>query len=146
MDSGLFTRRCAGFAYLGVPRYNPTDRLVVRGGFVRSTLFPDEDVELQWSITRTRDSHAIQILDPGFLSTSASGNNLVINAAQMEAGQQYTVRLTATGRDGRGFAEVDISMNSAPSGGVMAIKPTDGVATTTSFSLNTLGAGLATLT
>ena len=48
-----------------VGKYNPTERLVLRGNFVRSKAFPNERVELEWSIRRTRDSFTLQMLKPG---------------------------------------------------------------------------------
>ena len=46
-------------------------------------------------MNRTRDARPLDVDAAGFLSTGASGRNLVVNARQLEAGQQYTLRLVA---------------------------------------------------
>ena len=63
----------------GTSKYNPTDRLVVRGGFVPSPASPNEQVALAWTIRRKRDRKIMQILAPGFLATDAASQNLVVS-------------------------------------------------------------------
>ena len=100
----------------------------------------DAAVALMWTV-RGDDGVAIPThIEAGFLATSPTAPNLVVNPNSLSAGLCYKFRVTATSTMGASaYASVDVCTNSAPHGGDMKVQPNEGAALTTEFVLAASG-------
>lgn len=120
---------------------NPTSKLVLYGTAIPS--FVGEMLELTWTAVTSASNvdadAAFDLTQPGMLSTSVHGANLVVRAGQLRSGAHYTFLLTAVGRDAVGYSQIDLVMNSAPCCGQVVVTPTNGSAVLDPFSISAQG-------
>eukprot|EP00698_Gefionella_okellyi_P010879 TRINITY_DN2854_c3_g2_i1.p1 TRINITY_DN2854_c3_g2~~TRINITY_DN2854_c3_g2_i1.p1 ORF type:complete len:3278 (-),score=789.36 TRINITY_DN2854_c3_g2_i1:1185-11018(-) len=98
---------------------NSNQRLVLTG------LCSDGNAVLLWSVTPF-----IDLTNHDVVLTSRTSLTLVIAASVLQPGAQYTFTLSASNADGLGYAQVLLSVNRPPFGGV-CVGPENAVATLT---------------
>eukprot|EP00903_Cladosiphon_okamuranus_P012876 g12026.t1 len=121
-------------------KLDPTRKIVIYGGVVEhSNDVVGQSSDLLW--TQMQGDLNIETEDWSvFFASPRTGVNLVIRANILTGGSTYTFRLSAvdTVSLAKGFAELSILANAAPSGGYIEATPRLGVAALDTFYLECL--------
>ena len=124
-------------------KYNAAERLALQARQETGLPFTDHGdsaVALSWSIESDDANAVILHPDDSLLATLPTAPNLIVNPSSLSPGSCYTFRVSATSLTGASsFASVNVCMNSAPRGGVLAVEPAVGAALTTDFVLAASG-------
>ena len=111
--------------------YNPSQKFTLDSKV--QTLDSDIDTELEWQVLT---DGGCTDLGRESLLTSISGPSLVVAKDSMAPGQMYCFRLVASTPHAQGYADIQMTMNEAPTGGKLRVEPNSGFALTTKFKMD----------
>ena len=122
-------------AALANDKYNADD------GFsaLTATVSSSRDLSFTTAWSATDSDVSAPFVSGGAAVATASKLTTVVGLGRLTEGSTYTLRLTATDTDGSSaYAEVTLTMNSAPSSGAVVVAPLGGFALDTAFAFSSL--------
>jgi hypothetical protein len=120
-------------ASLKYPKVSPSDRLKLTSevqSFVEGAADGAAGMDsIKWFVLEGQ----MDLNDFAVSTTGRNAPNLVINGAALVPGQLYRFRLVVRDMNGKGFAEIPVLVNQAPSSGSFGVAPSEGFAVQTEF-------------
>eukprot|EP01048_Picozoa_sp_COSAG05_P016782 COSAG05_NODE_2207_length_3397_cov_6.909642_1_plen_776_part_01 len=139
-DCGLYPPAVSVYNLSADPsKVNPSTSLLIQGAAV--IVDATQPIILEWSLWLLQTASSalpIDLTQPGMVSSTTDGFNLVIAADVLQPGASYLVRLTATS-DVSGSAEMTFATNSPPANGSLSVLPRTGTSLVDTFTASALG-------
>ena len=135
-DCGLYPPAVSVYNLSTDPsKVNPSTPLLIQGAAV--IVDATQPIILEWSLWLLQTASSalpIDLTQPGMVSSTTDGFNLVIAADVLQPGASYLVRLTATS-DVSGSAEMTFATNSPPANGSLSVLPRTGTSLVDTFTM-----------
>ncbi|KAK3281937.1 hypothetical protein CYMTET_10302 [Cymbomonas tetramitiformis] len=114
-----------------VGKVNPTEPLALQS---EVTSEDPASLHMVWSCTLEPEGQAFPLTPPMLLSP-VTQENIVLREHVLTEGHAYRFQLSAHDRLGAASAAITVVMNSPPTGGGVVVRPTEGVALSTVFTI-----------